>query len=133
MNPGSGKVADGTWEQAYENMKQFIKDCEIPLHIESANFEPDGGRYLFTLKADDFKFETEVEMPGLPLEKVRYMAEEGQNPFQYPRLYVDGSSWLWKFAIISKELVLEILKGRIEESNEEIKRLETIIDEIKYK
>ena len=40
-----------------------------------------------------------VEMPGLPLEQVRYMGHEGQNARDYPRLYVDGASWLWEFAV----------------------------------
>jgi hypothetical protein len=33
-------------------------------------------------------------MPGCELEKVRT-----SKPWYSPRLYVDGSSWLWGFAI----------------------------------
>ena len=130
-NPGSGPVEVGTWEQAYENIKQYIKDCEVPLRIVSSDFTPDDGRYLFTLCADEFQFRIEVEMPGLPLDKVRYMSEGEQNPFDFPRLYVDGSSWLWKFGLVTKEWVMECVEDKIGELQEEIKTLQSKIDEMK--
>lgn len=130
MNPGAGPVQTGTWEQAYENIKQYIKDCEIPLHIVRSEFISDEGRYLFVLGADDFPYSTEIEMPGLPLEKVRYMSEEGQNPFDFPRLYVDGSSWLWKFGIVTKEWVSEYMNDKIDELKEEIRKWENKIEEM---
>lgn len=130
-NPGSGPVAEGTWEQAHKNIKQYIKDCEIPLHIVSSDFAPDDGRYLFVLCADKIPFRIEVEMPGLPLENVRYMSEEKQNPFDFPRLYVDGSSWLWKFGLVTKEWVTEYVENKIEELKEEIKTLQATIEEMK--
>jgi len=37
-------------------------------------------------------------MPGLPLDLVRYTGENGQNIWNFPRLYLDDSSWVWKFA-----------------------------------
>lgn len=121
INPGSGECECGTWEQAYENMKQFMEDCEIPMHIIKSDFIPDDGRYLFVIGADDFKYESEIEMPGLPIEKVRYMSTDGQNPFEFPRLYVDGSSWLWKFAIITKEQIKSIFSNKIREMERDIK------------
>jgi hypothetical protein len=30
---------------------------------------------------------------------VRYLGIPGQNIWDFPRLFVDGSSWVWKFAI----------------------------------
>jgi hypothetical protein len=42
-------------------------------------------------------------MPGLPVEQVRYMGESGQNIWDFPRLYVDDSSWIWEFALSSCE------------------------------
>jgi hypothetical protein len=41
----------------------------------------------------------EIQMPGLPVERVRYMGETGQNIWDFPRLYVDDSSWIWQFAL----------------------------------
>lgn len=126
INPGSRKCDTGTWEQAYENVKQFIEDCEIPMHIVKTDFIPDDGRYLFVLGADGFSYEVELEMPGLPLEQVRYMGEEGQNPFDFTRLYVNGGSWLWKWGLVTKETVIEILDERISEKKSEIEDIEVI-------
>lgn len=61
--------------------------------------DPEGdGRFTYRLSfSDDLRFD--VEMPGLPLERVRYTGADGQRISDYPRLYVDGSSWVWKFAV----------------------------------
>lgn len=128
INPGSGPVnGELSWENAYENIKQYIKDCEIPLHIVKSNHVPDEGRYLFVLRNDEYNFETEVEMPGLPLEKVRYVRAEGQNILEFPRLYVDGGSWIWNCSLITKEQITELLSKRIEEMREEILNTEIAI------
>lgn len=130
INPGAGAVEIGSWDQAYENIKQFITDCEVPLHIVSAEFTPDDGRYLFCLAADNFEYRTEIEMPGLPLENVRYMSEGEQNPFDFPRLYVDGSSWLWKFALVTKECIREYVGDKISDLEMEIKKMQDKISKI---
>lgn len=107
INPGAGPCTEGTFEHAERNIRQFIKDCQVKLHVTEYKTEPAGGRYLFVLEADDnpdVRFE--VEIPGLPLEQVRYMGEKGQNIWDFPRLYVNGSSWVWKYALI-KELPQE--------------------------
>ena len=128
INPGSGPVnGELSWENAYENIKQYIKDCEIPLHIVKSNHVPDEGRYLFVLRNDEYDFETEVEMPGLPLEKVRYVRAEGQNILEFPRLYVDGGSWIWNCSLITKEQITELLSERIEEMREKILNTEIAI------
>lgn len=128
INPGSGPVnGELSWGNAYENIKQYIKDYEIPLHIVKSNHVPDEGRYLFVLRNDEYDFETEVEMPGLPLEKVRYVRAEGQNILEFPRLYVDGGSWIWNCSLITKEQITELLSERIEEMREKILNTEIAI------
>lgn len=124
INPGAGPVESGAWEQAHRNVKRFIQDCEVPMHIVRSDFTPDDGRYMFVLEADDFPLSVELEMPGLPLEEVRYMGDEGQNPFNFPRLYMDGSSWLWKFGIITKEYIREFVNDKISSLKSEIRELE---------
>lgn len=132
INPGSGPVnGELSWENAYENIKQYIKDCEIPLYIAKSNHVPDEGRYLFVLRNDEYDFETEVEMPGLPLEKVRYVRAEGQNIFEFPRLYVDGGSWIWNCGITTKEQIAEMLSERIEEKKAEIERMKNALLKLK--
>lgn len=116
VNPGSGEIGASTWEQAYENIQQYINDCEIPMHIVSTEFYPDDGRYLFTLKADNYDWQTDIQMPGLPLEQVRYMCENGQSVYDFHRLYVDGSSWLWIYALVTKAGMRDILTDKLEEA-----------------
>lgn len=131
INPGSGAV-DGkvSWENAYENIKAYISECEIPMRIVRSEHEDDGGRYLFVLRNDEYKYEIEVEMPGLPLGKVRYIEGDKRNVFDFPRLYVDGSSWLWYLAVVRKELIKDTLEYKREEMLEELKKINSQIEEL---
>lgn len=132
INPGSGPVERKvSWENAYENIKQYIEDSEIPLYVVKSNHVPDEGRYLFVLRNDEYDFETEIEMPGLPLEQVRFMKAEGHNVLEFPRLYVDGGSWLWLYGIATKEQIVEILSERIEEKKAEIEEMESAVSKLK--
>jgi hypothetical protein len=108
LNPGSGPVT-GDAELAYVAIGRFVADvCNVdlrtdgrdavvatPVGITSEGIQDDG-RYRFVLSRDDRS--TIVDIPGLPIERVRYWGVE-QNPFDFPRLFVDGSSWLWEFAV----------------------------------
>ena len=40
-----------------------------------------------------------IVMPGKPLDKVRYVGSPDQNIWDYLRLFVDGKSWVWEFAV----------------------------------
>lgn len=98
INPGSGPVEGAMEEDAIENMKKFIEDTGTE-HLNCLRIpeEDAEGRFGFLLwKGTRCHF---VDMPGLPLSQVRYMDENGQDIWDYPRLYIDGSSWVWKFAI----------------------------------
>lgn len=98
INPGTGPVFGATVEEASKNMAQLIIDAHIP----DATFErmptiDDRGRFGFRVLWGNKEWE--VEMPGLPLERVRWLGSEGQNIWDFPRLYLDGSSWVWKYAM----------------------------------
>ena len=99
INPGSGPVIAATEENAISNIEHFILDSGIKdvdfVRIPSKDYGD--GRFAFVLWKDNICHE--VQMPGLSLEKVRYVDSEEQDIWQFPRLYVDGSSWVWKFAI----------------------------------
>lgn len=97
-NPGSGPVGGKRSQRnADRNMRKLTEDAGAV----GATFERDGavddtGRYPYVIKLGRRK--VAVDMPGLPLDRVRFMNEPGQNAWHFPRLYVDGSSWLWEFA-----------------------------------
>lgn len=105
INPGSGPVEGATLENAAANMVQFIADSveksAVPVTYSVApSHGHDEGRFLFNVSNSEGRT-VEVEMPGIPLEQVRWMDEPNQNIWDFPRLYVDGSSWVWKFALLS--------------------------------
>jgi hypothetical protein len=100
INPGSGPVPDATEENAAAAMAVFCDDLRAQGKAV-AGFDrtagDDEGRFAFdVILADGEKHQ--IEMPGLPVDQVRYLGEP-QNIWDFPRLYVDGSSWVWCFAL----------------------------------
>lgn len=103
INPGSGPVPDASEAHAATNVTVFGDDLRrAGIVVASCSRTPDAdygeGRFAFTLTTDDGR-SIEIQMPGLPVEQVRFLGEDGQNIWDFPRLYVDGSSWVWKFAL----------------------------------
>jgi len=113
INPGTSNVYGADLENATKNMDVWLNEIPHAKHYttqhnhrktnDSWQAFPDmaRGRYVFdvTVDLDSGKhMEFEVEMPGLPLDKVRYVSDEGQNIWDFPRLYVDGSSWVWEYS-----------------------------------
>lgn len=98
VNPGTGKCINATIENAQKNIEQFVNDLNLEVEITRAESADYGdGRFAFILKHG--KNSVEIQMPGLPSEQVQYRNAENQNIWHFPRLYVDGSSWVWCFAI----------------------------------
>lgn len=97
INPGSGAVEGASEQNAIENIKHYITDVGVEgvSWVRISEKDYGDGRFAFLVWKDNVCHE--IQMPGLPLANVRYM--DGMNPFEFPRLYVDDSSWLWKFAI----------------------------------
>jgi hypothetical protein len=98
VNPGAGPITHGTLAQdATTNMHALLAD----VGLDGATFEggePDvTGRFSFVVSYADRR--CEVRMPGTTLEEVRYVRLPGQDIWNFPRLYVDGSSWSWVFAV----------------------------------
>lgn len=102
INPGTGEVKGTTAEHAINNIKHFVFDCDINgVKFKRISNEDYGeGRYAFLLWKDTRCHE--IQMPGKPLVEVRYMGDE-QNILNFPRLYVDDSSYVWKYALLSEE------------------------------
>lgn len=96
INPGSGPVSGATPAQALANTEVFAQEIggakiEGPLGTEG------DGRWKFRLSRDGLF--VEIDMPGIELESVRYLGSGDQNIWDFPRLYVDGGSWVWKYAV----------------------------------
>jgi hypothetical protein len=99
LNPGTGPIKDAAEAHAETNMWYLLTDCaaknlkfvRVPEHDNAE------GRYHYLVYRGTRCHL--VEMPGLPLGQVRWMKEGKQNPWHFTRLYVNGNSWLWKFAL----------------------------------
>jgi hypothetical protein len=97
INPGTEPIQNASFDLAVRNMDIFLNDCGFTkLPINCAQSLDRDGRYGFIITTPNGKA-CEVLMPGLETDRVRYKV--GDNPFLYPRLYVDGSSWLWSYAV----------------------------------
>jgi hypothetical protein len=94
INAGTGVVADASEAQAVENIAAFVTELALEgVEIIRRNKQRDeGGRFHFKLVLGTRK--ASVLMPGASLATVR----DERSIFQ-PRLYVNGSSWWWPYAI----------------------------------
>jgi hypothetical protein len=102
INPGTGPIVGATEENAAFNAGVFSADLmarglQIQLAQRAVNLD-DEGRFGWRLYFGAGR-SVEIEMPGLPLAQVRYIDPAEQNIWDFPRLYVDGSSWVWCYAL----------------------------------
>ena len=102
FNPGTGPVVGTSAELAEANMRAFVS--EIGADGFGGPIGEDEGRYAFAVYGEVRM--VGVEMPGLPLDEVRYVGTEDQNIWDFPRLYVDGSSLVWCYAVSSAKRAL---------------------------
>jgi len=105
INPGSGPVRGKNLKSnAINNISQFLQDVGGNSEWEYIKKQEDG-RFLFVISS--VVADVEVEMPGLPLEEVRYIDKNNQNIWDFDRLYINGSSWVWLYAVQSMQELLE--------------------------
>jgi hypothetical protein len=102
VNPGTEPVSGADYGHAKDNMAHLAVDVKAAgarwAKVLEVKYPDDGdGRFVFMIEVEDRWHH--VTMPGIPLAEVRWMDEPDQNIWDYPRLYVDGSSWVWKYAI----------------------------------
>ncbi len=110
---GSEAVPGASLSNAEANIAEFIQEIFMQLPEWTVR-EPtvdvvrlpdyDGeGRFAFALTfpvpGGDPGLTLVVLMPGLPLEEVNFGARVGDWPTSFPRLYLDGASWLWSYAV----------------------------------
>lgn len=132
INPGAGPIPAGRVENARKNIRAFVADLnfkdpdvEIRENKDGSVTLEDDGRYTFLLVRG--ARETTVSIPAYPLAKVRILEGDGQNAWDFPRLYVDGNSWLWCFALNQARdalwdpyKVVELARNASEKANEKI-------------
>ena len=103
INPGTGPVPGATQENAAAAMVVFCDDLRAQGKTVAAIGERraagnDDGRFTYDVILADGETH-EIEMPGLPVDQVRYLGTDEQDIWDFPRLYVDGSSWVWCYAL----------------------------------
>jgi hypothetical protein len=99
VNPGSSDLEGAKYKHAENNMRSLSDDLGPGWKFSTVSEEDEGGRFHFTLWNKSKGKQFSILMPGYPLEEVRYIGAEDQNIWDFPRLYVDGSSWIWQFAL----------------------------------
>lgn len=102
INAGTGPVADATEAFAVKAMQQFALDTKAESFARRHKRHDSDGYYSFHIYRRNKRGKLRkhvVEMPGLPLEKLRWMDLPTQNIWHFQRLYIDGSSWVWFYAI----------------------------------
>lgn len=98
INPGTGPVDGATLENAVAAMEMFAAAVGVPDHERVPERDRDG-RFGFRMVWTPTGFgrpprECLVDMPGCDP-----MLTSAGTPWKSPRMYVDGSSWLWGFGV----------------------------------
>lgn len=108
INPGAGTVRGRTtFSHARQNLEALVKEAGLPgLTRRVVDRAADEGCYHFEL---GYPLPGHVNiprsrwcpvgMPGLPLRQVRFVDDVKQDCLEFPRLYINGNSWLWKYAV----------------------------------
>ena len=88
INPGTGIVARATKKQADKNMSEFVREVGLKNVKTGVGTENRDGRWNYVLSLGLRR--CDVDMPGVILPE-DYMSG--------PRLYVEGCSWWWPYAV----------------------------------
>lgn len=112
-------LVNASVENARVNVEAFCRDLKhyfFAAHTSVAHIDPyewgtgwwrfnvtvGFGRRLFGKKPHEL---FHIDMPGLPLDQVRYLRPtqedifSEQSIFDFPRIFIDGNSWVWYYAL----------------------------------
>lgn len=106
INPGTEPIVKTTEDNAIKLAEYIAKDLKLDITNWQRNPKADDnqGRYGFIFKGAGGK--VDVDIPGIDPDITRK-----SMPFESPRLYVNGSSWLYGYALdfiydgIKKEII----------------------------
>jgi hypothetical protein len=114
INPGTGPCERPLLVNAWSAIRRFRRDLfdaslrtrhdlplalTEPITIERAAAQDDHERGYYGFRLQHPRRKIDVDIPGIPLIQLRYLGLPEQNAWHFQRLYVDGNSWLWEFAI----------------------------------
>lgn len=110
VNPGTGPIEGASESEAVLNMIAWCQDHSWKdICFKRQKSLDKNGRYGFEVwrdsipRGNDILHSThEVRMPGLPLSKVRFLGGN-QSIRKFPRLYVDGASWVWCYSLLDDD------------------------------
>ena len=98
-----------TLDHAWANVERLMLDAGVKSFVMNRCDEDSDGRcWLFEVEFTDAcgrERHVDIDMPGLPLHHMK-VAQRNVDWF-VPRLFVDGNSWLWQYAV-------EIVRGEEE-------------------
>lgn len=99
INPGTGPADNAYEDDARHNMDAFMVDLGIKgIRVRRhARADYGAGRFAYRLYYQGRK--VEIQMPGWELARVRFTGADEQNVWDFPRLYVNDDSWLWRYAL----------------------------------
>lgn len=97
INPGSGVVSQEygavSWRNADSNMSALVRETGLDLKFHRNGDRDETGRYPYLIWVKrKTKHKVSVDIPG-----IKQLPDAG-GVFA-PRLYVDGSSWMWRIAV----------------------------------
>lgn len=96
ISPGTEPRPDATEDNAAQIIRRFIDDLGLPGIACTRTPDDDpaypAGYYAFRLSAGEYA--CTVDVPGVDPDTVQL-----GKPWRSSRLYVNGSSWLWGFAL----------------------------------
>ena len=98
LNPGTGCVGGRcTMASAWRNLEALMERDGVEGEITSdPDAENEGGRFLLVLKVKGGR-RILVDMPGCSLARLQ------RESLDQPRMYIDGSSWYWRFASLKEQ------------------------------
>lgn len=103
INPGTGPVSRALLCNAWKNIRAFRRAIGMQVQIKRVPRDDDRkGRYAFRLVLERQGRRTRrvlVDMPGL-------LHVPSESITDFPRLYIDGSSWAWLYALDSARQAL---------------------------
>jgi hypothetical protein len=102
INPGTGICARARLSWARSNLRRFLADLDVPgIEMRLVEDVDEQGYACFRLSRRTAKrvHRCVVHVPGIGIRRVRYSLSNRRDICAVQRLYVDGSSWAWPYAL----------------------------------